>query len=543
VAKPFSIQSPEDIAKEYAGNKQRIAQAMQLGVVDSTAGVLAGMFIDRMRSAQMQEQAPRVTVAQQVMGGAPATPPPPPSGGLGAAPPVAPPMAPMQPPMQAPMPAPGGPPMGMAMGGLATLPVPDAMFDEPTNGGFDDGYAGGGLVAFADGGPAFRSPADYGDYIERTARSMFPNLAVAGRGRTAERNAQVGGVADSYHLIDAARDLTTPPGMSKAEFIAQLRQTFGPEYDIIPSKGNSVHVEPGPALGKRVRGGTAGAPSQRQGSAPAAGLQPPSETLASAVPAAFKAGEEYYAANMPERKNEGLGLLTAEARRVLDPEAQKKRADQDKWMMLAEIGFNMASSNSPYLLQAASAAAAAALPGARAAKKEREAEKREAIRDLAAAEDITYKQAAEKTKFITDFAAMQLGLKKDDLARSTNIWQTQMQEKGATERTAMQVAGQKDVANITAGSYARSAEAQVNLAKRQAMGRANQAALDETAKRFAFPPKGTSDEVAKWEKARDDFYQQRYNFYLKSEIGGGADAGQGRTVSQGKIINAVPIPQ
>lgn len=71
MAKPFSIQSPEDIAKEYAGNKQRIAQAMQLGVVDSTAGVLAGMFIDRMRSAQMQEQAPRVTVAQQVMGGHP----------------------------------------------------------------------------------------------------------------------------------------------------------------------------------------------------------------------------------------------------------------------------------------------------------------------------------------------------------------------------------------------------------------------------------------------------------------------------------------
>lgn len=156
MAKPFSIQSPEDIAKEYAGNKQRIAQAMQLGVVDPTAGVLAGMFIDRMRSAQMQEQAPQATVAQQVMGGAPATPPPPPSGGLGAAPPVAPPMAPMQPPM----PAPGGAPMGMADGGLATLPVPDAMFDEPTNGGFDDGYAGGGLVAFAGGGPTFEEDFD-----------------------------------------------------------------------------------------------------------------------------------------------------------------------------------------------------------------------------------------------------------------------------------------------------------------------------------------------------------------------------------------------
>jgi hypothetical protein len=44
------------------------------------------------------------------------------------------------------------PEMGMAAGGLTTLPVPDAMFDEPTNGGFDDGYAGGGMVAFAAGG-------------------------------------------------------------------------------------------------------------------------------------------------------------------------------------------------------------------------------------------------------------------------------------------------------------------------------------------------------------------------------------------------------
>jgi hypothetical protein len=34
------------------------------------------------------------------------------------------------------------------MGGVATLPVPDGMFDEPTNGG----YRGGGLVAFSEAG-------------------------------------------------------------------------------------------------------------------------------------------------------------------------------------------------------------------------------------------------------------------------------------------------------------------------------------------------------------------------------------------------------
>ena len=69
MAKPFSIQAPEDIAKECAGNKQMIAQAAQMGVVDPTAAVLAGMFIDRMRSAQVMEAAQQPTVAQQVLGG------------------------------------------------------------------------------------------------------------------------------------------------------------------------------------------------------------------------------------------------------------------------------------------------------------------------------------------------------------------------------------------------------------------------------------------------------------------------------------------
>jgi hypothetical protein len=160
-SKPFSIQAPEQIAKDYAGNKQKIAEAMQMGIVDPTAGILAGMFIDRMRSAQMQEAAPQQTVAQQVMGGAPAQAPLAPAGGLGATAPAGPPMAPAAPPMDAglpaaappmgapPMPAPpmAGPPMGMAEGGLAALPVSEAMFDEPE----EDSYAPGGIVAFAEG--------------------------------------------------------------------------------------------------------------------------------------------------------------------------------------------------------------------------------------------------------------------------------------------------------------------------------------------------------------------------------------------------------
>jgi hypothetical protein len=166
--KPYRIQSPEDIAKDYGGNKQKIAQAMQMGVVDPTAGVLAGMFIDRMRSAQVQEGAQAPTVAQQVfappappapMGGMGPPPGAPPMGAppMGGMPPGAPPMdgmgMPPAPPMGAPpmgdMPM-GAPPMGMADGGLAMLPIPETMFDEPNNGG----YADGGVVAFNPGGLA-----------------------------------------------------------------------------------------------------------------------------------------------------------------------------------------------------------------------------------------------------------------------------------------------------------------------------------------------------------------------------------------------------
>ena len=80
VGKPYSLQAPESIAEEYGGNKQKIAQAAQMGLVDPTAAVLAGMFIDRMRSAQMAEQGTPPTVAQQVF--APPQPPnmPPPQG-------------------------------------------------------------------------------------------------------------------------------------------------------------------------------------------------------------------------------------------------------------------------------------------------------------------------------------------------------------------------------------------------------------------------------------------------------------------------------
>lgn len=328
MAKPYSIQSPEDIAKEYGGNKQRIAQAMQLGVVDATAGVLAGMFIDRMRSAAQSEAAPRQTVAQQVF-----TPPQPqmPMGapaGLGATPqaaampaPAAPMAAPAAPPMAAPpmgMPAPQAVPgmaaggmVGpyMARGGLSDLPVPDDMFDEPSNGGFDDGYRGGGLVAFAQGDKVVAQPSEYKD----------PNtIMVSGRRPT------------------PPEEVDEPTG--PYEYYGNFRDPF------------------------RMK-----------------------ESIEELAPQSTKRREQ----------------VNTYLERILDPAEQKKRRQEDMWMALGQIGAKMASTPGS-LLQAASAGIGEALPGVAAAAKERRAEERGALTELARNEGLSNTEARDMYRLIRE---------------------------------------------------------------------------------------------------------------------------------------------
>jgi len=110
---------------EYGGNKQKIASAVQAGVLDPTVAVMAGMFIDRMRAGAAEEQAGNTTVAQDILA----------AQGLGATPEA----------QQLAM----GQERAMAAvppseAGLAALPVDESMVPS-------EGYAGGGIVAFAQG--------------------------------------------------------------------------------------------------------------------------------------------------------------------------------------------------------------------------------------------------------------------------------------------------------------------------------------------------------------------------------------------------------
>jgi hypothetical protein len=368
--KRFSMGSPEAIAKFYGGDKQKILQALQSGALavvapppfDQTLALAAGNYADRMRSAQMQP--PQSTVAQQVMGGAPQAPGAVPPGGLGMTPSAAPPMAPdMAPPMAPPPQA----PVGMAGGGLSDLPIPDTMFDENRNGG----YAGGGIIAFGAG-----TPGAYGKFFEETALSAIPGIRVTSRKRTPEENARVGGVPNSFHQTDDARDFVPPEGMTMKQLAAALRGKFGSNFDVL-DEGDHVHVEPGPKAGARFASSEAGAQSVI-----------PERNLDTAQGRAMSVEDSVSLAQRFMRPSKELLDAEDKQRARLEKMGSDESYEEARKDSLADfmatVGFNMGASKAPGILQMFNEAAAAALPGARADKKERKALKDKALDGLIA---------------------------------------------------------------------------------------------------------------------------------------------------------------
>lgn len=517
---PYNLQSPEQIAKDYGGNKQKIAQAMQMGIVDPTAGTLAGMFIDRMRQAQMQEQAPQQTVAQQVMGGlppqAPPQAPPPPQGGLGATPQAGPqggpPMAPQGAPQEmidVPMPSDEAAP-GMAAGGLTDLSVPDNMFDEPTNGGFNDGYAGGGLVAFGGGG--------WGRTIEGTATKLIPGLGITSRQRSAAKNAEVGGVPNSFHQTDDARDFVPPPGMSMAALHQKLKAQFGSDYDVI-NEGDHVHIEPGQTLAKA---GLPALTNPAQAANPQTPMDMPGGSLADQMLPAYERAGQFYDAFMPKPKTEARDKLKARVQEGLSEESQKKEKDYDKWSTLAEIGFNIAGSNTPNFLQAVGAAASAALPGAKKAKEAREARADKLLSQYAEIEGIENAEARQRVSFMLDFGKTELDLKDKDLTRGTNWVIQTMQD--ATQRRGQNLSYDASIFGTKKQFEASMAgsKASVDAVMKQGYNLAYQAAQDDV----KAMPEFIEGDAATRDRIFNGILQQKLAAYQRM-VGGDASVGAG----------------
>jgi hypothetical protein len=408
LAKPFSIQAPEDIAKEYAGNKQRIAQAAQMGTVDPTAAVLAGMFIDRMRSAQVMEAGQMPSVAQQVLGGQPpqgaGAPPPPPPMGM-APPPQGMPMPPQDmgmappPPQDMPMPPQDMAPQGMAEGGIAGLPIPDTMFDEPTNGGFDDGYAGGGMVAFSDGGMA--NLYDDVEYFESGGNQN----AVSKAGARGVMQLMPGTMKDPGFGVPSMAELRAK-GLSEEDanrlagqkYLDAMYRKYGDEATALAAynwgPGNvdkwlKTGADPKklPAETKKYINNILGGK---------ASPKMPERDFGTAEGRSRSVEDEYQSLQRrfgpTEKQKEVEDQRMARAEEMASPEYYEAQRKDSMWETLAAIGFNMASSKSPYLLQAVSEAAAAAMPGARADKKERKALKDRALDIMGAINDKSRKE-------------------------------------------------------------------------------------------------------------------------------------------------------
>jgi hypothetical protein len=109
--------------------------------------------------------------------------------------------------------------------------------------------AGGGLVGGARGGGA-----PLGAGIEQAAMQLNPGVVVSGRARTPERNAEVKGVANSYHLSDNARDFQPAKGQTVGALATRLQPLKAQGYDVI-AEGDHVHVEPGPRMGRAPAAG------------------------------------------------------------------------------------------------------------------------------------------------------------------------------------------------------------------------------------------------------------------------------------------------
>jgi len=417
--KPYRIQSPEDIAKDYGGNKQKIAQAMQMGIVDPTAGVLAGMFIDRMRSAQMQEMAPQTTVAQKVMGGAPAQAPLATAGGLGATAPAMPPMAPQggvgAPPMEGPMPEEA--PMGMAAGGtfeppymkdggLSELPIPDGMFDENRDGG----YAGGGIVAFAEGDEVKANPLGW---LYSPITSLYGAKRSTGTHKGQDfavgKRTPIGAPAPGK-VIKAATDdingnfvVVRHPDGTTSSYSHLDEITVGEGEDVKPGQvlglsGNTGNVR-GKNGGYHLHFGARDAEGNRidptdffKQIAPQVASGKFSQRLperdlskaqgqAGALEDYMRVAERYTKPGAEELSGEER--LRQRYQEMGSDEYYEKQRKDSMWEALATFGANMASSKAPGLLQAIGEAAKATLPGMQADKKERKELKDRALQGLA----------------------------------------------------------------------------------------------------------------------------------------------------------------
>ena len=120
--------------------------------------------------------------------------------------------------------------------------------------------------------PPQRPPAPFPS--QQQFMGAVPGAQVTSGMRTPARNAQVGGVPNSYHLQGQAYDLRPPPGMTTAQYARQLQAKF-PGIKVLDERTH-VHVQPMAPNRPPQEGGQAPMP-QPAAQQPAPTPQPPAQ--------------------------------------------------------------------------------------------------------------------------------------------------------------------------------------------------------------------------------------------------------------------------
>jgi hypothetical protein len=302
-----------------------------------------------------------------------------------------------------------------AGGGLSDVPLPDGMFDEPSNGGFGDGYAGGGMVAFSGGGPAGGMANLYDDveYWESGGKQS----AISKAGARGVMQLMPGTMKDPGFGVTPMRDDSEAENRRAGrEYLDAMYRRYGDEatalaaYNWGPGNVDKWLKKGGdpkqlPAETKKyignILGGKAEPKIPERDINTAQGQVEGVEDIFGRLMSRFGPSEK-------EREIDAQRMARAEE--MASPEYYEKQRKDSMWETLANIGFNMASSKAPSLLQAIGEAASAALPGAQADKKERKALKDRSL-------DLMVQLGAKDRKEALPLYNMAVEMKKNDIAQ------------------------------------------------------------------------------------------------------------------------------
>jgi hypothetical protein len=227
-----------ELATKYS--KPQLANLVQTGQLEPQKAVMAGMLIDRIAKSAMAP--PQTTVAQDVLGQSPT------AAGQGMPPQMG----------QMPQGAPQMPPQMAAHGGImGMMPHSDGLAALPS--GLHD-MAGGGIVAFADGGPSYLPEADYAHGKVPIYTSKAPeqvDLAKAAGMRT-ESERQAGFDPDMYKKLrdeemagkeDLAKQREEAKGMAALQFgLGLMGARKGQEFQTASAAGQQALSQYGSAI-------------------------------------------------------------------------------------------------------------------------------------------------------------------------------------------------------------------------------------------------------------------------------------------------------